>query len=149
MLSKYCLPGFLNQGRQYADNDFKTYPMLTKKSILAWLILLVVFLTHNLISNRYQQMQYNSLFLLLVFNIILLTWASFLLLKKNVLIPGILFWVGFIWGFRLLFLFLSGSNAPLWLRGIFWADILLLLIFLLKLHGLIEEPELGSETNQA
>lgn len=123
--------------------------MLTKKSILAWLILLVVFLTHNLISNRYQQMQYNSLFLFLVFNIILLTWASFYLLKKYFLIPGILFWGGFIWGFQLLFQFLSGSNAPLWLRGIFWAEILLLLIFLLKLNALEEEPERGSESNQA
>lgn len=123
--------------------------MLFSKSARIGFIFVFLIISHAVISNSYSYrgMYFTRLLLLLALNIFLLVYANFYLLRKAMLLPGFIFWIGFTVAFYFLIDFLSGSNAGIGLRIIYWIDFILVLIFFLKENANEEElAESGSET---
>jgi hypothetical protein len=121
--------------------------MLHSKSTISWILFTVLFFTHTMISKSYDYrgMYHTKVILLLALNILLLVYANFYLLRKSMLLPGLIFWFGFTGAFFFLIDFLAVSNAGIGLRIVYWIDFILILIFLLKENANEEAPgESGS-----
>lgn len=115
--------------------------MQKRKSLISLLIFLVLLITHAVINNINSYRGSNLLLtgILLSGNILLLLYGNFVLLKKYLLLPGLFFWLAFLWFTPDLMNFLAGSESGIGLRIIYWIEFFLMIVFLLRENAFYEE----------